>query len=95
MKILEASLLSSKPVNETSCTCQEKATWFMLCGGVLKIRTAFVCLLPFWQPKSFCRLQLTSARGNHAYFFSYAGMVGTFFSYLYRYYTLFKTRAQI
>ncbi len=67
----------------------------MLYDEALKIQTACGGLSLFWQLKLFCRLRLTSARGSRAYFFSYAGKVGTFFSYLYWYYTLFKTRAQI
>lgn len=53
-----------------------------LCGGVLKIQKVFCGLLPVLQPKPFCRLLMTSARGNHVYFFSYAVKAGTFFSYL-------------
>ncbi len=55
----------------------------MLCAYAPKKQTIFFSLLPFSQPKSFCRWLLTSVRGNRAYFFSYAVMAGTFFSYLY------------
>jgi len=55
----------------------------MLCAYALKIHSTYACLLPFLQLRPFCRLRLTSARGNRAYFFSYAVKAGTFFSYLF------------